>query len=115
MTVKAYYVRGEEWTEVEPDGNRLLLANAGEYHVVYRAESATYTTLLGNPTYAEKDVKILSGVSGDSLAKLHDPNGALPEGTVLMASRIDRTAPSTGPPPRKWQRLRTGFRSSAWN
>lgn len=36
-------------------------------------------------------------------------------GTVLMASRIDRTAPSTGPPPRKWQRLRTGFRSSAWN
>lgn len=89
MTVKAYYVREEEWTEVEPDGNRLLLANAGEYHVVYRAESATYTTLLGNPTYAEKDVKILSGVSGDSLAKLHDPNGALPEGTVLMASRIE--------------------------
>ena len=28
-------------------------------------------------------------MSGDSLAKLHDPNGALPEGTVLMASRIE--------------------------
>lgn len=89
VTVKAYYVRGGEKTEVSLDGNKLLLDNAGEYHVVYRAESPSYTTSLGNPTYAEKDVKIISGVSGSSLAKLHDDNGILPDGTILLASRIE--------------------------
>ena len=90
VTVKAYYVRGGEKTEVELDGNKLVLNNAGEYHVIYRAESTRYTTSFGNPTYAEKDVKIISGIGGgDSLAKLYDRNGALPEGTMLLASRIE--------------------------
>lgn len=89
VTVKAYYVRGGEWTEVALDENRLVLNNAGEYHVVYRAESPSYTTSLGNPTYAEKDVKIISGIGGDSLARLYDENGVLPEGTMLLASRIE--------------------------
>lgn len=89
VTVKAYYVRGGEWTEVALDENRLMLNNAGEYHVVYRAESPSYTTSLGNPTYAEKDVKIISGIGGDSLARLYDENGVLPEGTMLLASRIE--------------------------
>ena len=69
VEVKAYYIRGEEKTEVALDG---------------------YTTSFGNPTYAEKDVKIISGIGGgDSLAKLYDTNGALPEGTTLLASRIE--------------------------
>ena len=88
--VKAYYIRGEEKTEVALDGNKLVLDNAGEYHVIYRAESTRYTTSFGNPTYAEKDVKIISCIGGgDSLAKLYDTNGALPEGTMLLASRIE--------------------------
>lgn len=89
VTLKAYYVRGGEKTEVALDGNKLLLNSAGEYHVVYHAESPTYTTSLGNPTYTEKDVKITSGISGDSLAKLYDEDGVLPAGTMLLASKID--------------------------
>lgn len=89
VTVKAYYVRGGEKTEVELDGNKLVLNNAGEYHVVYHAESPSYTTSLGNPTYAEKNVKIISSISGNSLAKLYDENGVLPEGTMLLASKIE--------------------------
>ena len=89
VTVKAYYVRGGEKTEVELDGNKLVLNNAGEYHVIYRAESTRYTTSFGNPTYAEKDVKIISSISGNSLAKLYDENGVLPEGTMLLASKIE--------------------------
>mgnify|MGYP007025034542 CR=1 FL=1 len=89
VSVKAYYVRGDEKTEVELDGNKLVLSDAGEYHVVYRAESSSYTTSLGNPTYAEKDVKITSSVGGgDGLAKLYDKNGVLPEGTMLLASKV---------------------------
>ena len=89
VTVKAYYVRGGEKTEVELDGNKLVLNNAGEYHVVYHAESPSYTTSLGNPTYVEKDVKISSSISGDSLAKLYDKNSVLPDGTMLLASKIE--------------------------
>lgn len=89
VAVSAYYVRGGEKTEVALDGNKLTLDNAGEYHVVYRAESQTYTTSLGNPTYSEKDVKITSSISGDSLAKLYDNADVLPEGTMLLASRMD--------------------------
>lgn len=88
VTVKAYYVRGGEKTEVELDGNKLVLNNAGEYHVVYHAESPSYTTSLGNPTYVEKDVKITSSISGDSLAKLYDKNSVLPNGTMLLASKM---------------------------
>ena len=89
VTVKAYYVRGGEKTEVELDGNKLVLNNAGEYHVVYHAESPSYTTSLGNPTYVEKDIKITSSISGDNLAKLYDEDGVLPAGTMLLASKID--------------------------
>ena len=90
VEVKAYYIRGEEKTEVALDGNKLVLDNAGEYHVIYRAESTRYTTSFGNPTYAEKDVKIISCIGGgDSLAKLYDEDGVLPAGTMLLASKID--------------------------
>ncbi len=89
VAVNAYYVRGGEKTEVALDGNKLVLDNAGEYHVVYRAESPSYTTSLGNPTYAEKDVKITVSVGESSLAKLYDDNGVLPEGTSLLASKIE--------------------------
>lgn len=45
VEVKAYYIRGEEKTEVALDGNKLVLDNAGEYHVIYRAESTRYTNV----------------------------------------------------------------------
>lgn len=89
VTVKAYYIRDGERTEVELDGNKLKLDNAGEYHIVYHAESPSYTTSHGNPTYVEKDVKITSSISGDSLAKLYDKNSVLPDGTMLLASKIE--------------------------
>ena len=44
--------------------------------------------MLGNPTYAEKDVRITSLLGGGSLAKLTDTEGILPENTTLLASRI---------------------------
>ena len=65
-----------------------VLENVGEYHVVYRAESSTYLTNLGNPTYTEYDVTITSVAGGSTLAKFEDANGVLAEGTSLLASRI---------------------------
>ena len=88
VSVSAYYVRNGEKTDIEITDNKLTLENAGEYHIVYRAESSQYTTLLGNPTYAEKDVRITSLIDGGSLAKLTDTEGILPENTMLIASRI---------------------------
>ena len=55
---------------------------------MYRAESSTYLTNLGNPTYTEYDVKITSSAGGSTLAKFEDANGVLAEGTSLLASRI---------------------------
>lgn len=68
--------------------NLTVLENVGEYHVVYRAESSTYLTNLGNPTYTEYDVTITSVAGGSTLAKFEDANGVLAEGTSLLASRI---------------------------
>ena len=68
--------------------NSITLENVGEYHVVYRAESSTYLTNLGNPTYTEYDVKITSSAGGSTLAKFEDANGVLAEGTSMLASRI---------------------------
>ena len=88
VSISAYYVQGGEQTEVPVTNNSITLENVGEYHVVYRAESSTYLTNLGNPTYTEYDVAITS-VAGDStLAKFEDANGVLAEGTSLLASRI---------------------------
>lgn len=88
VSVSAYYVQGGEQTEVSVASNSIVLENVGEYHVVYRAESSTYLTNLGNPTYTEYDVTITSVAGGSTLAKFEDSNGVLAEGTSLLASRI---------------------------
>ena len=88
VSVSAYYVQGGEQTEVPVTNNSITLENVGEYHVVYRAESSTYLTNLGNPTYTEYDVTITSVAGGSTLAKFEDANGVLAEGTSLLASRI---------------------------
>ena len=88
VSISAYYVQGGEQTEVPVTNNSLTLENVGEYHVVYRAESATYKTNLGNNTYTEYDVTITSVAGGSTLAKFEDANGVLAEGTSLLASRI---------------------------
>ena len=64
----------------------LLRWKRREYHVVYRAESATYKTNLGNNTYSEYDVAITSVAGGSTLAKFEDANGVLAEGTSLLAA-----------------------------
>ena len=88
VSISAYYVQGGEQTEVPVTNNSITLENVGEYHVVYRAESATYKTNLGNNTYTEYDVTITSVAGGSTLAKFEDANGVLAEGTSLLASRI---------------------------
>lgn len=88
VSISAYYVQGGEQTEVPIANNSVTLENVGEYHVVYRAESSTYLTNLGNPTYTEYDVAITSVAGGSTLAKFEDANGVLAEGTSLLASRI---------------------------
>ena len=88
VSISAYYMQGGEQTEVPVTNNSITLENVGEYHVVYRAESSTYLTNLGNPTYTEYDVTITSVAGGSTLAKFEDANGVLAEGTSLLASRI---------------------------
>lgn len=88
VSISAYYMQGGEQTEVPVTNNSIMLDNVGEYHVVYRAESSTYLTNLGNPTYTEYDVAITSVAGGSTLAKFEDANGVLAEGTSLLASRI---------------------------
>lgn len=88
VSISAYYVQGGEQTEISVTNNSLTLENVGEYHVVYRAESATYKTNLGNNTYTEYDVAITSVAGGSTLAKFEDANGVLAEGTSLLAGRI---------------------------
>lgn len=88
VSISAYYVQGGEQTEVPVTNNSITLETVGEYHVVYRAESSTYLTNLGNPTCTEYDVAITSVAGGSTLAKFEDANGVLAEGTSLLASRI---------------------------
>lgn len=88
VSISAYYVQGGEQTEVPVTNHSITLENVGEYHVVYRAESNTYLTNLGNPTCTEYDVTITSVAGGSTLAKFEDSNGVLAEGTSLVASRI---------------------------
>ena len=88
VSISAYYVQGGERTDVAITNNSITLENVGEYHVVYRAESRTYLTNLGNPTCTEYDVTITSVAGGSTLARVEDPNGVLPEGTSILPSRI---------------------------
>lgn len=88
VSISAYYVQGGEQTEISVTNNSITLENVGEYHVLYRAESGTYLTNLGNPTCTEYDVAITSVAGGSTLAKFEDANGVLAEGTSLLASRI---------------------------
>ena len=88
VSISAYYVQGGKRTDVAITNNSITLENVGEYHVVYRAESDTYLTNLGNPSYTEYDVKITSSAGGSTLARVEDPNGVLPEGTSILPSRI---------------------------
>ena len=88
VSISAYYVQGGERTDVAITNNSITLENVGEYHVVYRAESDTYLTNLGNPSYTEYDVTITCSAGGSMLVRMEDPNGVLPEGTSILPSRI---------------------------
>ena len=88
VVVSAYYVRDGERTEVEVTNNQFTLEKAGEYHFVYRAESAQYKSLLGNNTFVEKDVTVTSVVGGGTLAKFEDANGVLGENVSIQAGRV---------------------------
>lgn len=84
VTTKVYY----DGEEVDFDGNRLTLENAGEYTVIYRAECPTYKTNLGNNSYSEYAFTVVSKVGATTLAKFEDESGALSSGTAIQASNI---------------------------
>ena len=84
VTTKVFY-GGEE---VAVDGNRFILENAGEYTVIYRAESSAYKTNLGNNSYSEYAFTVVSKVGATVLAKFEDESGALSSGTAIQASNI---------------------------
>lgn len=86
--ISAYYLRNGEKIEVAIEDNKITLDNVGEYHVVYRAESEKYLTLLGNPTYAEKGIVIMSQANGGESVKVSDINGILPNNVYAVASQI---------------------------
>lgn len=84
VTTKVYY----DGEEVAVDGNRLVLENAGEYTVIYRAECPTYKTNLGNNSYSEYSFIVTSKVGATTLAKFEDESGVLSSGTAIQASNI---------------------------
>lgn len=84
VEIKAFY--GEN--EVAIEGNRFTLEQAGEYTVVYRAESSAYKTNLGNNAYSEYAVTINSKVGATTLAKYEDNNNVFQEGTAIQANSI---------------------------
>ena len=84
VTTKVFY-GGEE---VAVDRNRFTLENAGEYTVIYRAESSAYKTNLGNNSYNEYAFTVVSKVGATVLAKFEDESGALSSGTAIQASNI---------------------------
>ena len=84
VTTKVYY----DGEEVAVDGNRLVLENAGEYTVIYRAECPTYKTNLGNNSYSEYSFIVTSKVGAATLAKFEDESGVLSSGTAIQASNI---------------------------
>lgn len=88
VTVSAYYLREGEKEAVEITDNRFTLSEVGEYHLIYRATSASYKTELGNDSYTELDFTITSVAGGSQLAKVEDEKGVLPEGTAIMARYI---------------------------
>lgn len=88
VTTTAYYLLNGERQNIEIADDRFTLENVGEYHLIYKASSPNYKTSLGNDTYTEYDVKIISSVGGSALAKFEDTNHILPEGTAIMPSRI---------------------------
>lgn len=84
VTTKVFY----DGEEVALDGNRFTLENAGEYTVIYRAESSAYKTNLGNNSYSEYAFTVVSKVGATVLAKFEDESGALSSGTAIQASKI---------------------------
>ena len=84
VTTKVFY-NGEE---VSLDGNRFTLENAGEYAVIYRAESSSYKTNLGNNSYSEYAFSVVSKVGATVLAKFEDESNSLLSGAVIQANII---------------------------
>lgn len=84
VTTKVFY----DGEEVALDGNRFTLENAGEYTVIYHAESSAYKTNLGNNSYNEYAFSVVSKVGATVLAKFEDESGALSSGTAIQASNI---------------------------
>ncbi len=85
VNVKAYY----NDLEIEVNDNKIILENVGKYVIKYVATSSLYKTNYGNDAFSSYEVTILSKVGATTLAKFDDKSNALPEGTILQASKIE--------------------------
>lgn len=88
VAIEAYYWQNNQKTEVAVTDRKISLDHVGEYHIVYRAQSERYLTSFGNPTYAEKDIVILSRAKSGELVKVNDAGGILPNDYFVVASQI---------------------------
>ena len=92
VLVSAYYLNNGEREAIDTTNGKLTLGKVGEYHVIYRAESDMYQTLLGKNTFTEIDVKIMSKVGATSIVKIDDTDKILPANYGLISSEVTEGA-----------------------
>ncbi|MCD8040823.1 MAG: NEAT domain-containing protein [Clostridia bacterium] len=88
VTYTVYYAATNGNESVELNGSSFVAENTGEYYLIYRAESSTYKTMLGNDTYSEYEVVITSTAAATSVAYFEDADGVLTDSAVMQASAV---------------------------
>ena len=73
---------------IDLSNGRLSLDRAGEYVLIYRAESEQYRTSLGHPSFSEYRVVIRSTVGENELVRWTDDSHVLPDGTNVVAGKV---------------------------
>lgn len=89
VEVSVYYLNGESSDSVDIENNSFVLANIGEYRLIYKAASSDYKTNFGNDAYTEYEVIISSSATADAVAKIEDFNNVLKDGANVMAGKLN--------------------------
>lgn len=74
--------------EVSITNNSFKTQEIGTYKVTYKAVYDEYKTSLGNPSYIESTINVISSSEPSSLVKINDVNGVLPNTYYLITQRI---------------------------
>lgn len=98
-SIKAYF--GEEeidvetkvispsLNEVEIIDNKFTLEELGEYEITYKASTPLYKTNLGNDSYTQETIKVISSSTSSSEVKINDKNNLLPSKYIVQSTRIE--------------------------